>query len=362
MNTKRQAICLLFGGMSAEYEISCLSAGTILRSLSQESYEVYPVGMTKKGHWLYCPSATPETVQDGSWIGLSDNIPATLSADRKMRGLILFEKSPVLHPIDCVIPALHGDYGEDGAIQGLLELSGIPFVGSGVTASAVCMDKTITKLLVRELGVAQADWLTMRAEDFDAQPSSEIARVEEKFSYPVFVKPASTGSSVGVNKAKNRDGLQYALEEASRYDKKLLIEEFIDGYEIETAVLGNAEPIVSACGQVLSAREFYSYESKYHDAASKTQIPADIPEKTSEEIRNYAKRIYMGLGCAGLSRVDFFVKRDTGKAVFNEINTLPGFTSISMYPKLFEAAGMPIPKLLDELIRLAHQAHTSKTK
>ena len=359
MNLNQKIICVLFGGMSSEHEISLLSAASIIKNLNRETYQILPVGITKKGQWLYAPDATPASIADGSWQALASNVPATLSADRKMRGLILFGKSPTVRHVDCVFPALHGKYGEDGCVQGLLELSGIPYVSPGVSASAVAMDKTLTKLVVRELGIRQADWLVLRAADFDSDPSAEIARIEARFSYPVFVKPANTGSSVGINKAKNRDGLQFALEEASRYDDKLLVEECIEGLEIETAVLGNREPRVSQCGQILPAREFYCYESKYFDKASKTLIPAELTAEEDQEIRAAAARIYQALDCRCLSRVDFFVTRGAAPAVvFNEINTIPGFTDISMYAKLFDAEGIPYPPLLDRLIACAFDARS----
>lgn len=352
MNKKN--ICVIFGGMSPEHDISLLSASSIIKNLDPDKYNVLPVGITKKGHWYYCPDATYECVSDGSWTELSSNVSATISADRKNRGLLIFGKAPSVKHIDCVFPVLHGAFGEDGCMQGLLELSGIPYISPGVASSAVSMDKTLTKLVVDKIGVRQADWVMFRAEEFEHDPNGIIANLEERFSYPMFVKPSSTGSSVGINKAKNRDGLMFALDEASHYGTKILVEECIVGIEIETAVMGNGDPKVSVCGQVLPSREFYSYESKYFDSASKTLIPAELSDEISDKVRDAARRIYMALDCRCLSRVDFFVTYgDNPEIIFNEINTIPGFTNISMYPKLFEACGIGYSELLDNLVAYA---------
>ncbi len=352
MNKKN--LCVIFGGMSSEHEISLLSAASIIANLDVEKYNVFPVGITKKGHWFYAPDATPECIGNGSWTELPTNVSATISADRKMRGLILFKNSIEAKRVDCVFPVLHGQYGEDGCMQGLLELSGIPYISPGVASSAVSMDKTLTKLVVDKTGVRQADWVMFHSAEFEHDPNGVVEQLEERFAYPMFVKPSSTGSSVGINKAKNRDGLLFALDEASHYGSKILVEECITGLEIETAVLGNSDPQVSVCGQVLPSREFYSYESKYFDSASRTLIPAQLDDETAEKVRDAAKRIYKALDCRCLSRVDFFVTQgDKPEIIFNEINTLPGFTNISMYPKLFAECGIGYSELLDKLVEFA---------
>jgi len=352
----KKNICVIFGGMSSEHEVSLMSAASIMRNLNKDTYNILPVGITKKGHWFYCPDATADKVSDGSWTELPTNVSATISADRRNRGLILLGKETATKHLDCVFPVLHGEYGEDGCMQGLLEMSGIPYISPGVAASAVSMDKTLTKLIVDKIGIRQADWVMFRAEEFEHDPNGVIARLEDRFSYPMFVKPSSTGSSVGINKAKNRDGLLFALDEACHYGNKILVEECIVGLEIETAVMGNRDPQVSVCGQVMPSREFYSYESKYFDSASKTLIPAELSEEISQKLRDAARRIYIALGCRCLSRVDFFVTQgETPEIIFNEINTIPGFTNISMYPKLFEVCGIPYSELLDRLVAYAFE-------
>ena len=255
--------------------------------------------------------------------------------------------------IDVVFPVLHGENGEDGSVQGLLQLAGLPYVGPGVAASATCMDKTLTKLVADRAGIRQAAWRLVTARELANNPEAVLDGVEKAFSYPVFIKPAGTGSSVGVSKAKNREALLAALTNASKYDSKILVEEFINGREVEVAVLGNAGPAASVCGEIDSGTEFYDYDAKYISDCAQLYIPARIPEEVSERVRDNAIRIYEAMGCRGLSRVDFFVTYEGQEIVFNEINTLPGFTSISMYPKLFEASGIPYPELLDNLIELA---------
>ena len=257
--------------------------------------------------------------------------------------------------IDVAFPVLHGANGEDGAIQGLLQIAGIPYVGPHIAASAACMDKCMTKLVADQAGVRQAAWILVTRAAYDHNVDSVVETVETKFTYPVFVKPAGTGSSVGVSKARDREGLIQALEAALIYDKKVLVEEFIDGQEVECAVLGNETPMASVCGEIVSGADFYDYEAKYVSDCSQLYIPARIDDAVAEQVRETAVKIYEALGCCGLSRVDFFVKKD-GEVVFNEINTIPGFTSISMYPKLFEASGIPYPELIDKLLELAMES------
>ena len=257
--------------------------------------------------------------------------------------------------VDAVFPVLHGENGEDGSMQGLLQIAGIPYVGPHVAASAACMDKTITKLIADHAGVRQAAWRLVTAAEFARNADAVMDGVEGQFAYPVFVKPAGTGSSVGVSKARDREGLEQALTAALKYDCKVLVEEFIDGQEVEVAVLGNDNPFASVCGEIDSGAEFYDYEAKYISDSARLYIPARIAEQTAEQVREQAVRVYTAMGCRGLSRVDFFVTPDGG-TVFNEINTIPGFTSISMYPKLFEASGIPYSELIDDLIALALEA------
>lgn len=350
-------LCVLFGGVSTEHDISLLSATAILRELDRARYDILPVGITKSGRWLYLPEWTEECMKNDAWQEQAGAVPVTLSVDRTRPGLFA-QESEAFYPVDCVFPVLHGFNGEDGTMQGLLEIAGVPFVGCDTAASAMSMDKSITKLICANAGVAQADWIVFSAHEL-ADAARCVERVEARFAYPVFVKPACTGSSVGVSKVKQRDDLMAALRDAAQFDAKILVEEFIDGREIETAVLGNEDAQVSCCGEILPAQEFYSFDAKYCDAASKTRIPAELPDEVAEETRRRALRVYHALGCTGLSRVDFFVTR-AGDIVFNEINTIPGFTAISMYPKLFEARGIPFSALLDRLVEHAYAAHAAR--
>ena len=251
---------------------------------------------------------------------------------------------------------MHGENCEDGAIQGLLKLAGIPYVGPHVAASAVSMDKTLTKLVVDQAGVPQAAWHLVRKHEVKNHMDHVIAALEAKFQYPMFVKPAGTGSSVGVSKAANREALDKALHDAAKFDEKILVEEFINGREIEVAVMGNSSPVASCCGEIDSGAEFYDYEAKYVTDTSTAYVPARISEEVEEQVRELAVQVYSAIGCQGLSRVDFFVTYEDNRIVFNEINTLPGFTSISMYPKLFDASGIPYSQLIDELLNLALEA------
>ncbi len=352
---KKLSVCVLFGGVSPEHEVSLRSAEAVLNHIDHEKYNVFPVGITKDGDWVLFGGRDYAMLPAGLWLDHPENRRATISPVRG-QGLLSFETDCVMRErIDVVIPVLHGENGEDGSIQGLLQIAGIPYVGPHLAASAVCMDKTLTKLVAGLAGVRQADWVLVTKDGFTRNAEDVIARVEEKFSYPVFVKPAGTGSSVGVSKAKNREDLVSGIEAALRYDKKVLVEEFIRGREIEVAVLGNATPMASVCGEIASGVEFYDYDAKYITDTSTSYIPARISDACSEQVRELAVKIYEAMGCQGLSRVDFFVTEEE-EVVFNEINTLPGFTSISMYPKLFMASGMEYSEILDKLIELAVEA------
>lgn len=282
--------------------------------------------------------------------------PAAISPVRG-QGLLIFEGDSVVRQhIDVVFPVLHGENGEDGSVQGLLQLAGIAYVGPHVAASAIAMDKSMTKLVADRAGVRQAGWELVTDAAFAHHPEELLDRLEAHFAYPVFVKPAGTGSSVGVSKAKDRAALQAALVEALRFDRKVLVEEFIDGHEVEVAVLGNDTPVASVCGEIDAGAEFYSYDAKYLSEQSRTLIPARISDEAAEQVRETAVRVYQAIGCQGLSRVDFFVTYQGDEVVFNEINTIPGFTSISMYPKLFEASGIACTELIDQLLVCAMEA------
>ena len=349
---KKLSVCVLFGGVSPEHEVSLRSAESVLNHIDHSKYNVFPVGITKDGDWVYYTGKDYSLLPTGAWKNHPDNRRAAISPLRG-QGLLCFEGDCVVRErIDVVFPVLHGENGEDGTIQGLLQLAGIPYVGPHVAASAVAMDKTLTKLVADQAGIPQADWLLARREEMGSRMESILDQLEKKFSYPMFVKPAGTGSSVGVSKAADRQALEQGLRAAAVYDQKVLVEEFIRGKEIEVAVMGNDNPVASVCGEIDSGAEFYDYDAKYITDTSVAYIPARISEEAAEQVRELAVRVYQAIGCQGLSRVDFFVTED-GRAVFNEINTIPGFTSISMYPKLFAASGIPYSQLIDELIDLA---------
>ena len=353
---KKLNVCVLFGGMSPEHDVSLRSAEYVLNSLDKEKYNVFPVGITKEGDWILYGGEDYSQLPGEAWLEHPGNRRAAISPVRG-QGLLSFEGDCVVREwIDVVFPVLHGENGEDGAMQGLLQLAGIPYVGPHVSASAVAMDKTLTKLVADQAGVQQAAWMLVRSNGLDHRMEQVLDQLEEKFRYPMFVKPAGTGSSVGVSKARDRQALQAALENAAKYDKKILVEEFIHGREVEVAVMGNDSPVASICGEIDSGADFYDYDAKYLTDTSVAYIPARISEEVEEQVRDAAVRIYSAIGCQGLSRVDFFVTYEGERVVFNEINTLPGFTSISMYPKLFAASGIPGGQLIDELLKLALEA------
>ena len=349
-------VCVLFGGISPEHEVSLRSAESVLNNMSSEKYNIFPVGITKEGQWILYRGSDYSALPGGTWKTYESNCPATLSPIRG-QGLLCFENDRVsCQKIDVVFPVLHGENGEDGAMQGLLQMAGIPYVGPHVSESAVAMDKTLTKLVVDNAGITQAQWQLVRRADLSGRLEVTLDAIEDRLGYPVFVKPAGTGSSVGVSKAPNRESLSAALQKAAVYDDKILVEEFIHGREIEVAVMGNSSPVASICGEIDSGAEFYDYDAKYITDTSVAYIPARIDEETAEFVRDQAVKIYSAIGCQGLSRVDFFVTYKDNRVVFNEINTLPGFTSISMYPKLFAASGIPYDELIDQLLALALEA------
>ena len=353
---KKLSVCILFGGISPEHEVSLRSAESVLNNIDHDKYNVFPVGITRDGDWICFGGKDYSMLPTGAWLTHPDNRRAAISPVRG-QGLLTFEGDCVVRErIDVVFPVLHGENGEDGAMQGLLQMAGIPYVGPHVSASAVAMDKTLTKLVVDQAGVTQAAWHLVRRQDLEYHMDTTLARLEEKFRYPMFVKPAGTGSSVGVSKAADREALRDALLAASVYDKKILVEEFIHGREVEVAVMGNDNPVASICGEIDSGADFYDYDAKYVTDTSVAYIPARISEDVEELVRESAVKVYSAIGCQGLSRVDFFVTYADNRVVFNEINTLPGFTSISMYPKLFAASGIPYSELIDELIKLAVEA------
>ncbi len=348
-------LAVLFGGVSSEYEVSLVSAASVLRHLNPEAYEIIPVGITKKGRWLFYPGPYG-AIEDGSWATCTDNVPCVLSPDRVTRGLIKFSDGAFsVQKIDCVLPILHGRNGEDGRLQGLLAMSGIPYVGCDPLSAAVCMDKQLTHTVLTAANIPNAPYITCLAGETESDEA--LIQRASVLTYPLFVKPANAGSSVGIRKVATPEALPDAVAFARMQDKKVIIEQGIVGLEVECAVLGNSDdpanpPFASVLGQIAPCNEFYDYEAKYV-AQSRLTIPADLPEALSNKVRQMAVQAYLALGCNGLSRVDFFVNPETGAIILNEVNTLPGFTGISMYPKLMEASGLPYDRLLDRLVALA---------
>lgn len=358
--TAKLRVALFFGGVSSEHEVSCVSASAWLRALGQspcaEQYEAFPVGITKDGRWLAC-SPTPEAMADGSW-EQGDCIPCVLSPDRRDHGLWLLKDGRAeLVRIDICAPVMHGKNGEDGTIQGLFELARIPYVGCGVLGSAVCMDKAVANALMDAAGVPHCRWTAASRADLALNGPVVLDAVEAKLGYPIFVKPANAGSSVGISKAADRAMLEQAVEIALREDDKVVFEEFVDAQEVECAAIGNPDdPSTVATtrpGEILAGAEFYTYDDKYKNGVSQTVIPAHLSEEKLDEVKAEARKAYLALNCAGLSRCDFFVERGTGRVLCNELNTLPGFTPISMYPKLMEHEGYSYPALVDKLLQLA---------
>ena len=344
---EKKTMAVLFGGQSSEHEISCMSVVNIAKCIDRERYHLVLIGITKEGHWVKTESL--EQIQDGSW--RASRVQAWISPDATKKVICLQDENGYSEmPVDVVFPVLHGLYGEDGTIQGLLELAQIPYVGCGVLASAVSMDKLYTKIIVDTLGIRQAKYVGIHRREL-GQMEAVLDRVEDALPYPVFVKPSCAGSSKGVNKASNRAELENALKEAACHDSKILVEETIVGREIECAVLGNDDAAASGAGEILSAAEFYDFDAKYVNSESRTDVHPDLGDGIEEQVREDAVRIFHAVGGSGLARVDFFLDKDG--VVFNEINTLPGFTAISMYPMLWEAKGMEKNALIQRLIDLA---------
>ena len=348
------SLAVIFGGVSSEHEVSRMSVTSILENLSNERYEVHMVGITKEGRWLLYTGPV-EDIPSGAW-EQGPVTPAFLSPDPSVHGLVALRdgKAETIH-VDVIFPALHGKNGEDGTIQGLFQLSGIPYVGCDTESSAICMDKAVTHSLLSSADIEQAHYLWFYADRFDAAPDTIKNKIQARLDFPVFVKPSNAGSSVGVSKVERFEDLDQAIRKAAREDKKVVVEEGITGQEVEVAVLGNRDCDASIVGEIGASAQFYDYDDKYINGTSQLYIPARIPQEVSEKIRQTAVRAYRLLGCSGLARVDFFVTAGDNRVILNEINTLPGFTSISMYPKLWMAMGLSYGELLDKLIELALQ-------
>ncbi len=347
----KKRIAVLFGGQSSEHIVSCMSAANVIEQIDTLRYELLLIGITEDGHWLKADSV--EDIRSGAWKDSATE--AVISPDATKKSVILAEEGNSYQlEIDVAFPILHGPYGEDGTIQGLFELAQIPYVGCNVLSSAICMDKLYTKIIVDSLGICQADYVPVMVWRMRKDMDAVVRQVEERLSYPVFIKPANAGSSRGVTKAENRQQLVEGLKEAARFDGKILVEEAVAGHEIECAVLGGGEkPVMSSgVGEILAGAEFYDFDAKYFNEESRTVIGPDLPGDSVMEVKKAAERIFNAVDGYGLARVDFFVKED-GQVVFNEINTMPGFTAISMYPLLWEAMGLSKRLLIDKLILLA---------
>lgn len=343
-------VAVVFGGQSAEHDVSLRSAQTVMAALDPARYEVVPVGITREGHWLTgsdpfaaLTMASPLfALEDGESRAEAALIPAERSAPQLFAG-----------GFDVVFPVLHGPMGEDGTLQGLLEMTNVPYVGAGVLGSALAMDKAMAKTILAQEGLPQAPWRLITRKEWERDPDAVTTWVGETLGFPCFVKPANMGSSVGVVKAHDPSELPAALREAARYDRRILIEQGIDARELEVSVLGNDEPIASVVGEIVPSREFYDYEAKYIDDGSQLLAPAPIDSDTAAQVQEMAITAFRALDLCGMARVDFFLDRNNDRLYINELNTIPGFTAISMYPILWEATGMPLPELVDRLIGLA---------
>lgn len=351
----KKTVCVIFGGASSEYEISLMSSASILRNLDTEKFDIVTLGITKDGRWLLY-AGDVDSIENDTWVNHPENRTAFLSPDRGTAGLVVLEKDGAcaFRKLDVIFPVLHGKNGEDGTIQGLFELCGIPYVGCGTLASAICMDKAVTHSLLASANIEQAHYLWFYADRYAANREKILNKIQARLNFPVFVKPANAGSSVGITKVSEPEKLDEAICLAAQHDVKIVVEEGIVGQEVECAVLGNrGKSEASIIGEIGAAAEFYDYDDKYKNGVAQLYIPARLDPEVAEEIRKTAVRAYNLLGCDGLSRVDFFVTEKDKKIILNEINTLPGFTSISMYPKLWDACGLPYGALLERLIDCA---------
>jgi len=361
--TEKIRVGVIFGGRSGEHEVSLRSAESIINALDRSKYEVVPIGITKEGGWLISGDAArllPQSIMDSR-----DNEAVAIIGDPTRKGLTRLNSEGQhsrAEQLDVVFPVLHGTYGEDGTIQGLLDMAGVPYVGCGVLGSATGMDKVVMKHLFQQAGltIVEFEWFLRR--QWQTDPDAIIDRIRQKIGFPCFVKPANLGSSVGVSKAESEQELVDAIDDAARYDRKIIVERAVRGREIEVGILGNEDPIASLPGEIMAGHEFYDYEDKYLDNTSRTEVPARLPADAIDQIQRDGIRAFQAIDGSGLARVDFFVEDDSGRVIINEINTMPGFTSISMYPKMWEASGYPYPKLIDRLIELALERHRDRSR
>jgi D-alanine-D-alanine ligase len=366
-DNRKLRVGVILGGRSGEHEVSLMSAASVISALDPEKYEVIMIGITREGRWL--TGDVPKALESGlDGIGR----PATLLPDPQSSGLIELEtieseKTGLkdVTELDVIIPVLHGPYGEDGTVQGLLELAGIPYVGAGVVGSAVGMDKAIFKSVMIAHGIPLLPWSLVLRSEWKNEEEAILDRLEDVLTYPMFTKPANLGSSVGISKCNDRKELEEGIREAARYDRRIVVEQGINGRELEVSVLGNDKPVASVVGEVRPRREFYDYVAKYKldpgsDEESELIIPAELDDDLASAIRTLAVKAYQAIDCAGMARTDFLLDKDSNLVYINELNTIPGFTRISMYPKLWEASGLPYPDLLDRLISLALERFETK--
>ena len=354
---KRLRVGVLFGGRSGEHEVSLASAASVIRGLDPDKYEALPIGITKEGHWLIGAGAQkmlPEVLRGGQRV--------MMTADPTDAALVRLDGSGGGQRVDVVFPVMHGTFGEDGTIQGLLDLAGLPFVGAGVLGSAIAMDKDVAKRLLQAAKIAVVPWIAVQRADWEREPQEIQEAIEKKFEYPVFVKPATLGSSVGMTKVHSRAELAPALNLAAEFAMKILVERAMVAREIEVSVLGNHDPKASVPGEIVPHREFYDYAAKYLEEGTQLLIPAELKAAQVEKIQKMAIDAFRVLELSGMARVDFFLEKTGGKIFLNEVNTIPGFTSISMYPKLWEASGIPFRELIDKLIELALEQHREKAR
>ena len=354
---KKLRVGVLFGGQSGEHEVSLTSARSIMSAMNADKYDVIPIGITKSGQWLTGSDVHQQLVDAAAGHPVLDNLPLPGDTAGEVSLALPIADTGAL---DVVFPVLHGPFGEDGTVQGFLELVGLPYVGAGVAASAVGMDKALSKDLFRAQGLPIVAHLVVLRRQWRANPDKVLDACEAELPYPLFVKPANLGSSVGISKAKERHGLRAAIEEAAAYDRKVIVEQGIDAREIEVSVLGNDEPLASVPGEIIPSREFYSYAAKYLDDSSDLLIPAPLTPQQTTEIQQLAVAAFKAVDGAGLARCDFLVDRATGEVFVNEVNTMPGFTPISMYPKLWAAGGLSYSQLIDRLIELALDRHQDR--
>ena len=350
-------VLVIFGGASSEYEVSLRSSASVLRNINREKYNVFTLGITKDGRWLFYDGDI-DSIENNSWAE-KNTVSAIISPDKSEKSLLVFKGENIEKiKIDIIFPVMHGKNGEDGTIQGIFEMADIAYVGCTPLAGAMCMDKAITNTICDAAGIPQAKWVAFTKYELDNN-KVDLKSAVDYLKFPIFVKPANAGSSVGITKAHNEEELEKALEIAFKEDRKVVLEETLVGRESECAVMGNDEPVASCVGEILPTAEFYDYEAKYINDSTGLAIPAQFPDGVEAKVQEAAKKAYLALNCSGLSRVDFFLL-DDGRICLNELNTLPGFTSISMFPKLFAKVGVPYSELIDRLLKYAEEKHNEK--